>query len=47
MNTEMKYLKDSFTVKGYGAKGEDNTTLKKMDVERKMIKADEAIIEVL
>ena len=47
MNTDIHYNEESFTVKGYGAKGENNTTLKEMDVKRPMIDDDEVIIEVL
>jgi uncharacterized zinc-type alcohol dehydrogenase-like protein len=47
MKTDIHYDNDTFTVKGYGAKGEKNTELKEMDVERPMIKDDEVIIEVL
>lgn len=47
MNKIIKYSEDSFTVKGYGAKTQNNQTLVEMDVERPMIKDNEVIIEVL
>lgn len=46
MNTDIKYNKDNFIVKGYGAKSK-NKDLKEMDVERPMIKENEVIIKVL
>jgi uncharacterized zinc-type alcohol dehydrogenase-like protein len=47
MKQDIEYKKDSFTVKGFGAKDESNTTLVEMDVERPMIKDNEVIINVL
>jgi len=47
METDIYYKETTFTVKGYGAKGEKNTTLNEMDVKRPMIKEDEVIIETL
>ncbi|BAO55975.1 NAD(P)-dependent alcohol dehydrogenase [Nonlabens marinus] len=47
MKADIHYKESTFTVKGYGAKDENNTTLKEMDVERPMIKEDEVIIETL
>ncbi|MGB3608013.1 MAG: NAD(P)-dependent alcohol dehydrogenase [Psychroserpens sp.] len=47
MNQDIAYNSDSFTVKAYGAKGEKNTTLVEMEVERPMIKDNEVIIDIL
>ena len=47
MEKTINYDGDTFTVKGYGAKGEDNQTLVEMDVERPMIDDNEVIIEVM
>ena len=47
MNQDIKYHKETFTVKAFGAKGEENPTLVEMDIERPMIQENEVIIKVL
>ncbi|KKN86648.1 hypothetical protein LCGC14_0266110 [marine sediment metagenome] len=47
MKQDIEYKNDTFTVNAFGAKGEDDTTLIEMEIERPMIKEDEVIIDVL
>lgn len=47
MKQDIEYKNNTFTVKAFGAKGEDDTTLIEMEIERPMIKEDEVIIDVL
>lgn len=47
MKTDIKFQDNSFTVKGYGAKDENNQNLVEMDIKRPIIEENQVLVEVL